>query len=55
MKRALLTVALLSLIGCLWSAWSYFLGNLPKDAFLWQFGFGTLAWFVTATWWAYRK
>jgi hypothetical protein len=55
MKKALLTVAVLSLVGCVWTSWSHFIGNLPKEAFLMQIQLETLAWFVSATWWAYKK
>ncbi len=55
MKKALLTVAVLSLAGCVWSSWSHFIGNLPRDVFLRQVEIETLVWFVAATWWAYKK
>ncbi len=55
MKKALLTVAVLSLVGCVWTSWSHFTGNLPREDFLIQIQLETLAWFVSATWWAYRK
>ncbi len=55
MKRFLLTVAAVSLIGCLLSSWAYFAGDIPRAEYLRQFHVGTLAWFVAATWWAYRK
>ncbi|MDP2322743.1 MAG: hypothetical protein Q8N51_01775 [Gammaproteobacteria bacterium] len=55
MKRFLLTVAVVSLTGCLLSSWAYFIGDLPREEFFRQFQIGTLAWFVAATWWAYRK
>jgi hypothetical protein len=55
MKKALLTTAILCLLGCVWTSWSHFIGNLPRAVFLRQIGFETLGWFVTATWWAYKK
>ncbi len=55
MKTAILTVAILCLLGCLWSSWAYFLGGLPREVFLRQFGIASIGWFVAATWWAYRK
>jgi hypothetical protein len=55
MKTAFLAAALFCLAGCLWSATSHFLGNLPREVFLRQFGIASLGWFVAATWWAYRK
>jgi hypothetical protein len=55
MRYILLAAAIFCLLGCLWASWSYFLGNLTREVFLQQVGLTTLAWFVLATRWAYRK
>lgn len=55
MKNALLALAVLSLLGCLWPAYSYFAGNITRDVLLAQFSFASLGWFVCASWWAYKK
>jgi hypothetical protein len=55
MKHILLAVAIFCLMGCLWSSWSFFLGNLQREVFLSQVQWMTLGWFIMATRWAYRK
>lgn len=55
MKHAQLVVAIFCLLGCLWSSWSFFLGNLHREVFLSQVQWMTLGWFILATRWAYRQ
>lgn len=55
MRPALLTIAVLSLVAGLWSAWSHFRGDLTRDQLMVRFGVSTVVWFVCATTWAYTK
>ena len=55
MNKAILTGAILALMAGLWAAWSHFQGVLSREGMVSKFGYCTLAWFVLATWWNYRR
>ena len=55
MNKAILTGAIVGLITGLWAAWAHFQGSLPRESMVSIFGYCTLAWFVLATWWNYRR
>ena len=55
MKKVVLGFALLCLGYALYASWAHAQGWLARDVFLRQFSFASLGWFVSASWWAYRK
>lgn len=55
MRKVLLIAALLSLVVCLGSAWAYFVESLSRDSFRTAFAVASVAWFVLATCWVYRR
>ena len=55
MKKTLLSFALLSLVVCLASAWTYFTGSLSQSGFRILFALASASWFIFATWWAYQR
>lgn len=55
MNKLLLTVAIGSLLLMLWASWSFFHDDLSRDSLFTHAAVLTVVWFVTATWWNYRR
>lgn len=55
MNKALLTIAIASLVLILWAAWSHFQGALTQDSLFTHAIVLSVVWFVTATYWNARR